>query len=190
MERHDIAAPFWMLIGLLAYALALAHCSPHHAHAQTVRSSIEVRDVARVLVHEGGWSNEREHRALLGVLRVRAHRWHRSLGEAARLSSPHATGAVDPLTARNVWVSGLGWGAAPPRWFPQLHRWPTYRSRWLAVLRWTERAVTRGFEPVCVGADDWGASDCERCERLALATHRRRLDCPTRNVFYAPRSTP
>lgn len=149
--------------------------------------------LARICVHEAGWSSPEDCRAIWRVFERGARR-HRTtpIGFARMYSRTVFDGTRrDP----RGWITRLDASGNEPEGYPQFvergdarrrlrHRhppWSNYRADWLRVLAESERIV-RGEVHARCRPDDWGgAMDAERAARIGLVP----VNCgETHNVFY------
>ena len=215
-ERHDlpwrgrgmhrrakrVAASWRMAVMATAFAGAIVVVQSASTRAQeAVTTTPEVVHspsddalwLARICVHEAGWSSPDDCRAIWRVFERGAHR-HRTtpIGFARMYSRSIFDGArSDP----RGWITRLDASGNEPEGYPQVvehgatrrrlrHRhppWSNYRADWLGVLAESERIV-RGEVHARCRPDDWGgAMDAERAARIGLVA----VNCgETHNVFY------
>ena len=158
MNRLDVA---------IAIALTLATCE---ARAQPRDEGL---DLARLCVHEAGWSSPDDCAAIYATAVHGGERtgmtWHRWLGVYARRFARREV--------RRQWVYRLDRAGTDPR---AGVAWRAYLERWLAVLAAADAAIAA--PPTCE-ATDWGSlADMRR--RAAQGRRFRVVDCgQTRGVY-------
>lgn len=149
--------------------------------------------LARICVHEAGWSSPDDCRAIWRVFERGARR-HRTtpIGFARMYSRTVFDGTrQDP----RGWITRLDASGDEPAGYPRFaehtvngrrlrHRhppWSNYRDAWLEVLALSERVVQGRARARC-SPDDWGgAMDAERAARIGLVP----VNCgETHNLFY------
>lgn len=149
--------------------------------------------LARICVHEAGWSSPDDCRAIWRVFERGARR-HRTtpIGFARMYSRTIFDGTrQDP----RGWITRLDARGDEPAGYPRFaehtvdgrrlrHRhppWSNYRDAWLEVLSLSERVVQGRARARC-SPDDWGgAMDAARAARIGLVP----VNCgETHNLFY------
>lgn len=159
----------------LVTALALVLCAPVSANQEA-----DALVLARVCVHEAGWTSIADCAAIHEVLRNGAERTHMSFASYAHAYSGRA------LAGRTTrpWVIELHASGAAPHGITS-GQWHARRADWLALLEHARSIVAGDEASGCAEpVHDWGSPthDRERARRLGLVP----VDCgDTRNDFYA-----
>lgn len=143
--------------------------------------------IARAMVSEAGWEENRDHIAIAYVL---YRRWIQAKKKYPKISmiaviTRYCAGFGNIIYSnRQLWVKNLNADASRPRGWPKDLSWRDYRPRWLKVLE-TTKNWREGLHPdPCRGLSRYWGGPMDRPSRRMI-----RMDCgDTKNYFYTVKS--
>ena len=207
MRSSDVVGAAWAGLAFVLIGAWLSHCSSTVAAGSPPLRPVPAQQwtpdahvwLARGMVAEAGWLNDRDHVAIAYVL---ARRWKRVTERYPTLrfldvirNYCAGLGAREAATARQLWVRALPAPDSPmdaPEGWPRSASWPQHRKLWRQVLQRAQHfAMGQLADPSRGRAWHWGSCDSRlpdlpRALRMIDAGRWVPLDIPgTRNCFYA-----